>query len=137
MNNSGQKSDRGQGDSRLPPGFTQQFVEKNGKRFPKHPNLLHLVSDFTLGQRGYYLCGDGHVFRDCKRNNEPNALRKMRFNMHCNQPKMNSRLNRSTYGQIQRSQSFNTHDDRNKSTRLEDNTNPGGAGRGHRNTLQA
>ena len=102
-NNSGQKSDRGQGYSGLPPGFTQQFVEKNGKRFPKHPNPPHLVSDFALCHRGCYLRGYDHAFRDCQRNNEPNTLSKMRFNMHCHQPKNYFRLNRSTYGQSQRS----------------------------------
>ena len=76
MNDSNQRRDRGQGVSGLTPGFIQQFVEKNGKKFPKHPNPSHLVSDFVLYRRDYYLCGDDHVFRDCRRNNEPNALNK-------------------------------------------------------------
>ena len=76
MNNSNQRRDRGQGDPGLPPGFIQQFVEKNEKNFPKHPNPSHLVSDFVLDHRGCYLCGDDHEFRDCRRNNEPNALNK-------------------------------------------------------------
>ena len=57
--------------------------------------------------------------------------------MHCHQPKNYFRLNRSNYDQNKRSQSFNTHDDRNKRPRFEDNTNPGGAGRGYQNTLLA
>ena len=38
VNNSNQRKDRGQGDSGLPPGFIQQFFEKNGKKFLKYPN---------------------------------------------------------------------------------------------------
>ena len=137
MNNSDQRRDGGQGDSGLPPGFIQQFVKKNGKKFSKHPNPPNLVSDFALGHHGCYLCGDDHVFRDCKRNNEPIALSKMRFDMHCHQPKMYFRLDRKNYNQTQRSHSFVTRDDRNKIPRFEDHTNSGGAGRGHRKTLPA
>ena len=57
--------------------------------------------------------------------------------MHCHQPENYFRLNRSNYDQNKRSQSFNTHDDRNKRPRFEDNTNPGGVGRGYQNTLLA
>ena len=76
VDNSDQRRDRGQGDSGLPPTFIQQFVEKNVKKFPKHPNPTHLVSDFVLGHRGCYLCGDDHIFRDYRRNNDPNTLSK-------------------------------------------------------------
>ena len=57
--------------------------------------------------------------------------------MHCHQPKIYFRLNRAIFGQSQRSQSFNTHDDRNKRPRFEDNANPVGTGRGYRKTLPA
>ena len=93
MNNSDQKRDRGQGDSGLPPGFNQQFAERKKKKFPKHPNLPHLVLNFALGHRGCNLCDDDHVFRDYRRNNEKDALSKMGLNMHYHQQKNYCRLN--------------------------------------------
>ena len=63
-----------QDNPRLPPGFKQQFEEKNSRKYPKHPNPPHLVSDFPLGHRGCYLFGGPFVFWDCPRQQEHRAL---------------------------------------------------------------
>lgn len=63
-------------------------MEKNGRKYTKHPTPHHHVSDFPLGHRGCYLCGGLHVFRDCSRGQEHRALQRIRFNMHCHQTKL-------------------------------------------------
>ena len=75
LNHSGQRGTEGQGDSGFPPGFVQQFLEKNGQKYPKHPNPPHRVSDFAMGHRGCYYCGKrDHMFNNCKRRNELRSL---------------------------------------------------------------
>ena len=130
MNHSAQKGERGQGDSSLSPGFVQKFVEKDGQMYPPH-----VVSDFALGRRGCYLCDDDHVSRDFPRRNELKVLQIMRCSMHYYQSNMYFKLDRFGNNPCQHSQSFNTHNDRNKRPRLEDSTIPEGAVRGNRSTL--
>ena len=78
FNHSGQKGMEGQGDSGFPPGFVQQFLENNGQKYPKHPNPPHRVSDFAMGHRGCYYCGESnHMFNNCKRRNKPRALQRI------------------------------------------------------------
>ena len=88
MNYLAQKGNGAQGDPELPPGFVQQFLLKNGVKYPKHPNPSNLVSDFPLGHHGCYYCADNHTFCDYPKIDEPRALQRMRFNMHCHQPNL-------------------------------------------------
>ena len=115
-------------------------------KYPKHPNPPHRTSDFPLGHRGCYLCGDAHVFRDCPRNKEPRALQKMRFNMHYYQPKMYFRIQRGMLGPSQPHQSYTQHHfslntgpnyDLNKRVRIEQPPLNTGFDRGNGTTLPA
>ena len=58
------------------------------------------MSDFHLGFRGCYYCGDQREFRNCPRRNEPRALQRMRFNMQCHQVKVYFGLDRSRTNQF-------------------------------------
>ena len=113
---------------------------RGNTQFSKHPNPPHLTSDFPVGHRSYYYCGSEHTFQLCPKRNDPRALQKMRFNMHCHKPRLYFRIDCSKFSGGANPQSHNYQPadsySQNKRPKIEYNTYTGIIGCGTGFTLQ-